>query len=188
MTKCIIGNELLEYGSYQGHMFGTKIETVHGIHEQGKIAVLDVEPQVMTRVNLINIPSIVEIHFAIRMSLPVSLILVKFCFPPDAESAPNGRVRSSRDVHCSYKHCQSGYKLIYSNVKPQMFIPAHVYDLKVITQQSFIFTLKRFVTQVSILISVRGGAEHPERIRQHPRCIPPLLRRNARQQRCRWEC
>ncbi len=48
MTKCIIGNELLEYGSHQGHMFGTKIETVHGIHEQGKIAVLDVEPQVMT--------------------------------------------------------------------------------------------------------------------------------------------
>lgn len=47
MTKCIIGNELLEYGSYQGHMFGTKIETVHKIHEQGKIAVLDVEPQVM---------------------------------------------------------------------------------------------------------------------------------------------
>uniref|UniRef100_A0A8C2C0N9 Membrane protein, palmitoylated 1 n=1 Tax=Cyprinus carpio TaxID=7962 RepID=A0A8C2C0N9_CYPCA len=47
MTKCIIGNELLEYGSYQGHMFGTKIETVHKIHEQGKIAVLDVEPQTL---------------------------------------------------------------------------------------------------------------------------------------------
>lgn len=55
MTKCIIGNELLEYGSYQGHMFGTKIETVHKIHEQGKIAVLDVEPQVKSTVNLINI-------------------------------------------------------------------------------------------------------------------------------------
>ncbi|KAI2651015.1 55 kDa erythrocyte membrane protein [Labeo rohita] len=47
MTKCIIGNELLEYGSYQGHMFGTKIETVYKIHEQGKIAVLDVEPQTL---------------------------------------------------------------------------------------------------------------------------------------------
>ncbi len=55
MTKCIIGNELLEYGSYQGHMFGTKIETVLKIHEQGKIAVLDVEPQVKSTVNLINI-------------------------------------------------------------------------------------------------------------------------------------
>lgn len=47
MTKGIVGNELLEYGSYQGHMFGTKIETIHKIHEQGKIAVLDVEPQTL---------------------------------------------------------------------------------------------------------------------------------------------
>ncbi|XP_051955348.1 55 kDa erythrocyte membrane protein-like isoform X2 [Xyrauchen texanus] len=47
MTKCIVGNELLEYGSYQCHMFGTKIETVHKIHEQGKIALLDVEPQTL---------------------------------------------------------------------------------------------------------------------------------------------
>lgn len=46
MTKCISENELLEYGSFQGNMFGTKIETIQKIHEQGKIAVLDVEPQV----------------------------------------------------------------------------------------------------------------------------------------------
>uniref|UniRef100_A0A3P8YEL5 55 kDa erythrocyte membrane protein n=1 Tax=Esox lucius TaxID=8010 RepID=A0A3P8YEL5_ESOLU len=47
MTKCITGNELLEYGSYQGYMFGTKIETIQKIHEQGKIALLDVEPQTL---------------------------------------------------------------------------------------------------------------------------------------------
>uniref|UniRef100_A0A672IG70 Membrane protein, palmitoylated 1 n=1 Tax=Salarias fasciatus TaxID=181472 RepID=A0A672IG70_SALFA len=47
MTKCISGNELLEYGSFQGFMFGTKIETIHKIHEQGKIALLDVEPQTL---------------------------------------------------------------------------------------------------------------------------------------------
>lgn len=46
MTKCISGNELLEYGSFQGSMFGTKFETIQKIHDQGKIAVLDVEPQV----------------------------------------------------------------------------------------------------------------------------------------------
>lgn len=46
MTKCISGNELLEYGSFQGHMFGTKIETIQKIHEQDKVSVLDVEPQV----------------------------------------------------------------------------------------------------------------------------------------------
>ncbi|XP_035627942.1 55 kDa erythrocyte membrane protein-like [Oncorhynchus keta] len=47
MTKCITENELLEYGSFQGYMFGTKIETIQKIHEQGKIAVLDVEPQTL---------------------------------------------------------------------------------------------------------------------------------------------
>ncbi|KAI4882499.1 hypothetical protein NFI96_018895 [Prochilodus magdalenae] len=47
MTKCIVGNEFLEYGSFQGNMFGTKIETIQKIHEQGKIAVLDVEPQTL---------------------------------------------------------------------------------------------------------------------------------------------
>lgn len=45
MTKCISGNELLEYGSFQGNMFGTKFETIYQIHEEGKIAVLDIEPQ-----------------------------------------------------------------------------------------------------------------------------------------------
>ncbi|KAM6970768.1 55 kDa erythrocyte membrane protein [Aplochiton taeniatus] len=47
MTKCIVGNELLEYGSFQGYMFGTKIETIQKIHEQGKVALLDVEPQTL---------------------------------------------------------------------------------------------------------------------------------------------
>lgn len=48
MTKCIVQNELLEYGSFQGNMYGTKIETIQKIHEQGKIALLDVEPQVLS--------------------------------------------------------------------------------------------------------------------------------------------
>ncbi|XP_060941550.1 55 kDa erythrocyte membrane protein [Limanda limanda] len=47
MTKCITGNELLEYGSFQGNMFGTKLETIQKIHEQEKIALVDVEPQTL---------------------------------------------------------------------------------------------------------------------------------------------
>ncbi|KAM9846728.1 55 kDa erythrocyte membrane protein isoform 2-T2 [Aulostomus maculatus] len=47
MTKCISANELLEYGSFQGNMFGTKIETIQKIHELEKIAVLDIEPQTL---------------------------------------------------------------------------------------------------------------------------------------------
>ncbi|XP_060792499.1 55 kDa erythrocyte membrane protein [Neoarius graeffei] len=47
MTKCIVENKLLEYGSFQGSMFGTKIETIQKIHEQDKIALLDIEPQTL---------------------------------------------------------------------------------------------------------------------------------------------
>ncbi|MGH0147224.1 UNVERIFIED_CONTAM: hypothetical protein FKN15_028798 [Acipenser sinensis] len=47
MTKCIADNELVEYGSFQGHMFGTKLETIHKIHEKGRIALLDIEPQIL---------------------------------------------------------------------------------------------------------------------------------------------
>ncbi|KAM8897285.1 55 kDa erythrocyte membrane protein isoform 2-T2 [Spinachia spinachia] len=47
MTKCISANQLLEYGSFQGYMFGTKTETIHKIHEQDKIALLDIEPQTL---------------------------------------------------------------------------------------------------------------------------------------------
>ncbi|XP_019391863.1 PREDICTED: 55 kDa erythrocyte membrane protein [Crocodylus porosus] len=47
MTKDISANEFLEFGSYQGNMFGTKFETVHKIHQQDKIAILDIEPQTL---------------------------------------------------------------------------------------------------------------------------------------------
>lgn len=46
MTRGISANEFLEFGSYQGNMFGTKFETVHKIHQQDKVAILDIEPQV----------------------------------------------------------------------------------------------------------------------------------------------
>uniref|UniRef100_A0AC11DZT4 MAGUK p55 scaffold protein 1 n=1 Tax=Ovis aries TaxID=9940 RepID=A0AC11DZT4_SHEEP len=47
MTRSISANEFLEFGSYQGNMFGTKFETVHQIHKQGKVAILDIEPQTL---------------------------------------------------------------------------------------------------------------------------------------------
>ncbi|XP_043913613.1 55 kDa erythrocyte membrane protein [Protopterus annectens] len=45
MSKCISANQFLEFGSFQGHMFGTKFESVHTIHQKGRIALLDIEPQ-----------------------------------------------------------------------------------------------------------------------------------------------
>ncbi|XP_032121075.1 55 kDa erythrocyte membrane protein isoform X3 [Sapajus apella] len=50
MTRDISANEFLEFGSYQGNMFGTKFETVHQIHKQDKIAILDIEPQTLKTV------------------------------------------------------------------------------------------------------------------------------------------
>ncbi|XP_053129356.1 55 kDa erythrocyte membrane protein isoform X2 [Hemicordylus capensis] len=47
MMRGIAANEFLEFGSYQGNMFGTKFETVHQIHQQDKVAILDIEPQTL---------------------------------------------------------------------------------------------------------------------------------------------
>lgn len=68
MTKCISANELLEYGSFQGYMFGTKTETIQKIHEQDKIALLDVEPQV----------SLLLVTLSVLLSCNVSLNVAQF--------------------------------------------------------------------------------------------------------------
>ena len=46
MMLDISNNEYLEYGTHEDAMYGTKLETIRNIHRQGKIAILDVEPQV----------------------------------------------------------------------------------------------------------------------------------------------
>uniref|UniRef100_K7G6I7 55 kDa erythrocyte membrane protein n=1 Tax=Pelodiscus sinensis TaxID=13735 RepID=K7G6I7_PELSI len=47
MTRDIAANAFLEFGSYQGNIFGTKFETVHQIHQLEKVAILDIEPQTL---------------------------------------------------------------------------------------------------------------------------------------------
>jgi calcium/calmodulin-dependent serine protein kinase len=46
MMADIASNEYLEYGSHEGYMYGTRLDTIRAIHDQGYIAILDVEPQV----------------------------------------------------------------------------------------------------------------------------------------------
>lgn len=46
MLTDIQANEYLEYGTHEESMYGTKLETIRLIHRSGKIAILDVEPQV----------------------------------------------------------------------------------------------------------------------------------------------
>ena len=46
MLADIAMHAYLEYGSYDGALYGTKLDTVRQIHADGLIAVIDVEPQV----------------------------------------------------------------------------------------------------------------------------------------------
>ncbi|OCT84212.1 hypothetical protein XELAEV_18022353mg [Xenopus laevis] len=50
MSRAISENEFLEYGSFSGYMFGTKIQTVKELHKDGKVAILDIEPQTLKMV------------------------------------------------------------------------------------------------------------------------------------------
>ncbi|XP_037543017.1 peripheral plasma membrane protein CASK isoform X9 [Nematolebias whitei] len=47
MMQDISNNEYLEYGSHEDAMYGTRLETIRKIHEQGLVAILDVEPQAL---------------------------------------------------------------------------------------------------------------------------------------------
>lgn len=43
----IANNEYLEYGTHEGAMYGTKLDTIRQIHSHGLVAILDVEIQVI---------------------------------------------------------------------------------------------------------------------------------------------
>ncbi|XP_047227356.1 peripheral plasma membrane protein CASK isoform X12 [Girardinichthys multiradiatus] len=47
MMQDISNNEYLEYGSHEDAMYGTRLETIRKIHQQGFMAILDVEPQAL---------------------------------------------------------------------------------------------------------------------------------------------
>uniref|UniRef100_UPI00358EBB53 peripheral plasma membrane protein CASK isoform X3 n=1 Tax=Myxine glutinosa TaxID=7769 RepID=UPI00358EBB53 len=47
MMTDIASNEYLEYGSHEEAMYGTKLATIRAIHQDGRIAILDVEPQAL---------------------------------------------------------------------------------------------------------------------------------------------
>ncbi|XP_042116254.1 MAGUK p55 subfamily member 4 [Peromyscus maniculatus bairdii] len=39
------GHRMLEYGEYKGHLYGTSVNAVHAVLDEGKICVIDLEPQ-----------------------------------------------------------------------------------------------------------------------------------------------
>ncbi|XP_071451420.1 peripheral plasma membrane protein CASK isoform X6 [Hetaerina americana] len=47
MMADIAANEYLEYGTHEEAMYGTKLETIRKIQQEGRVAILDVEPQAL---------------------------------------------------------------------------------------------------------------------------------------------
>lgn len=47
MMVDIKAHEYLEYGTHEDAMYGTKLDTIRHIHGEGKMAILDVEPQAL---------------------------------------------------------------------------------------------------------------------------------------------
>ena len=46
MMQDVATNQFLEYGTHEGAMYGTKLDTIRDVINQGKSAILDVEPPV----------------------------------------------------------------------------------------------------------------------------------------------
>ena len=68
----IAANEYLEYGTHEEAMYGTKLETIRQIHDQGLMAILDVEPQVG--------PASAMIRFQILFCCCSALIIATMAF------------------------------------------------------------------------------------------------------------
>ena len=45
----IKNNQYLEYGTHENACYGTKYDTIRRIHQDGQMAILDVEPQVYSK-------------------------------------------------------------------------------------------------------------------------------------------
>lgn len=116
MTKCITGNELLEYGSFQGFMFGTKMETIQKIHEQGKIALLDVEPQVGIeldkKITIYTNPRLAEQGICFRCQMNNKMVWLLFSCYADIETLADGRLCTSGGFHCTHQLSYSGTLLV----------------------------------------------------------------------------
>ncbi|EGI59437.1 Calcium/calmodulin-dependent protein kinase [Acromyrmex echinatior] len=83
MMADIAANEYLEYGTHEDAMYGTKLETIRKIHEEGRMAILDVEPQALKKITSQNyILNIFELN---RFSIKQIRFLYKclLCFQFD---------------------------------------------------------------------------------------------------------
>ena len=62
MTSDISMGNYVEYGSHEGAVYGTKVDTVRKIHQNNMMAVLDVEPQVCLLFNMMKKKNVILIE------------------------------------------------------------------------------------------------------------------------------
>lgn len=51
---------MLEYGEYKGHFYGTSVDAVQAVLNEGKICVMDLEPQVGLCWNVSRLPKVMN--------------------------------------------------------------------------------------------------------------------------------
>lgn len=51
---------MLEYGEYKGHLYGTSVDAVQTVLDEGKICVMDLEPQVSLWWNISHLPKVMS--------------------------------------------------------------------------------------------------------------------------------
>lgn len=52
MEKDIKESRYLEHGEYDGNLYGTKIDSIHEVVDMGRTCILDVNPQVSSKLTL----------------------------------------------------------------------------------------------------------------------------------------
>lgn len=108
----IANNDYLEYGSHEDAMYGTRLETIRKIHEQGLISILDVEPQVtaidaMSAVVLLCciVFPLIKASFVEPSIIHRMLERICVCLFAGTEGLADGRVRPLCGFHrCTDHH------------------------------------------------------------------------------------
>lgn len=90
----IAANEYLEYGTHDDSMYGTKLETIRRIHSEGKMAILDVEPQALKILRCAEYAP-----YVVFIAAPTGLQAVQ-----DFDGSLEKLVRESDSLQMSYGH------------------------------------------------------------------------------------
>ena len=74
MLADIEANKYLEYGTHQGAMYGTKLDTIRDNLNKGLTAILDVEPQVTRPLISVEYPFLTHLLLKIQWQFPLNPI------------------------------------------------------------------------------------------------------------------